>query len=195
MSNRNRPVNDVPTMTRALVAEKERNSYSRKLYKTQSDAHKSDQLQADIANRITALQETTQREKVDFANLAQVQERTFLYLEACRAASVFPSVQGLATHGYGISRQALNQYLLSHNNATTDFIEITKDVIADILTNASLFNNANPISVIFQLKNSHAFADRVEIQPVAPRAELQDYNFSDIQKRYIVDADPDPTDE
>ena len=195
MSNRNRPVNDVPTMTQALVTEKERNGYTKKLYKAQSDAHKGELLQDDISNRITALQETSQRDKVDFSNLAQVQERTFLYLEACRNAAVFPSVLGLATHGFGISRQALNQYLLSHNNATTDFIELTKDVIADLLSNASLYGNANPISVIFQLKNSHAFADRVEIQPVAPRADLQDYNLNDIQKRYIVDADTSPDDD
>lgn len=195
MSNRNRPVNDLPTMAQALVAEKERNSYSKKLYKTQSDAHKGDQLQADIANRIVALQETTNREKVDFANLSQVKERTYLYLEACKEASVFPSVMGLAVHGFGVSRQALNQYLLTHNNATTAFIELTKDVIADILTNASLYNNANTIASIFQLKNSHAFSDKVEIQAVAPRTELQDYSIDDIRTRYVVDTSSDPADE
>ena len=189
MSNRNRPVNDLQTMTEALVAEKERNGYTKKLYKAQSDAHKGELLQADISNRITALQETSQREKVDFGNLAQVQERTFLYLEACRNAAVFPSVLGLATHGFGISRQALNQYLLSHNNATTDFIELTKDVIADLLSNASLYGNANPISVIFQLKNSHAFSDKVEIQAVPPRNDSQDFDPEDIRKRYIIDSD------
>ena len=195
MSNRNRPVNDLPTMTQALVAEKERNGYSKKLYKSQSDAHKGDQLQTDIANRIVALQETTGREKVDFANLEQVKERTYLYLEACREASVFPSVMGLAVHGFGVSRQALNQYLLKNNNATTDFIELTKDVIADILTNASLYNNANTIASIFQLKNSHAFSDKVEIQAVAPHTELQDYSIDDIRTRYVVDTSSDPADE
>ena len=188
MSNRNRSVNDLPTMTQALVAEKERNGYSKKLYKSQSDAHKGDQLRTDIANRIVALRETAEQGKVDFANLDQVKERTYMYLEACREASVFPSVVGLANHAFGVSRQALNQYLLKNSNATTDFIELTKDIIADILINASLYNNCNTIASIFQLKNSHAFSDRVEIQAVPPRNDSQDFDPEDIRRRYIVDV-------
>lgn len=172
-------------MVDILVTEKARGrGYTGKLYKQQSDEHKSEQLQMDIANKREVLQTVVKREKVDFSNLPMVQERTFAYMEACEKAGVFPSVMGLATHGFGVSRQALNQYLLSHNNETTDFIALVKDTFADLLTNASLFNNANAIQVIFQLKNLHGYSDRVEVAPATvERADT--YDADDIRRRYL----------
>ena len=98
--------------------------------------------------------------------MEQVKQRTFEYLEACQAAEVYPSIMGLSAHGYGVSRQALNQYLNSHDNEATAFISMVKRYNGrHSLTNASLYNNANAIAVIFQLKNHFQHADR-EIAPV-----------------------------
>lgn len=172
-------------MVDILIAEKMNPKGSpKRLYKQESDGHKSEQLQMDIANKREVLRTVVKREKVDFSNLQMVQDRAFAYMEACEKAGVFPSVMGLATHAFGVSRQALNQYLLTHNNETTDFIALVKDTFADILTNASLYNNANPVMTIFQLKNSHSFVDKLEIAPV--QAERVDtYDPDDIRRRYL----------
>lgn len=179
-----RSIKTVPEMTEALVAEKERSGYTQKLYKAESDAHKGEVLHQDILMHLTALQAAEDRTKVDFRNLDQVRQRTYDYLTACAAAEVYPSVMGLAVHGYGVSRQALNQYLLRNDNETTDFIMRTKDIMADILTNSSLYNNANAVATIFQLKNHFAHADRVEIEAVPQKNEPEALSLADIEAKY-----------
>ena len=59
--------------------------------------------------------------------------------------------------------------------------------MADILTNASLYNNANAVQVIFQLKNHFGHSDTVQLQPVTPVMEDQSFSVDDIQKRYMHD--------
>ena len=178
-----RAIQTVDEMTKALVDEK--GAKGRKaLYKQQTDEHKGEQLQADIASKITALKASDARERVEWANVEQVKERTYDYLTACQQAEVYPSIMGLAVYGYGVSRQALNDYLRTHNNETTAFIEKAKDIMADILTNASLYNNANAVQVIFQLKNHFGHSDTVQLQPVAPLEEST-FSAEDIRARYI----------
>ena len=179
-----RAIRTVDEMVTALPEEK--SAKGRKtLYKQQTDEHKGEQLQADIEDKIQALKVSDMQPKVDWANLEQVKQRTYDYLAACQKSGTYPSVMGLAGHGYGVSRQALNAYMRTHNNATTDFIERAKDVIADILTNASLYNNANAVQVIFQLKNHFGHSDTVQLQPVTPVMEDQSYNADDIMSRYM----------
>ena len=179
-----RALKPIDQMAAALSEEKSAKG-RKSLYKQQTDEHKGEQLQADIEAKITALKVSDTQPKIDWSNLEQVKQRTYDYFTACQQSGVYPSVMGLAGHGFGVSRQALNEYLRTHNNATTDFIERTKDVIADILTNASLYNNANAVQVIFQLKNHFGHSDTVQLQPVAPIADGQTYNAEEIRRRYM----------
>lgn len=163
----------VEEMTPELIAERNRNAHTQKIYKpgvykAQADEHKGGILAADIYQHVQALADADQRGKVDFHNIQDVKERTYNYFKACQQAEVFPSVMGLASHGYGISRQALNQYLRAHQGEeAAEFICRARDTIADILTNASLFNNANAAQVIFQLKNHFGHSDTPEPEPRA----------------------------
>ena len=82
-------------------------------------------------------------------------------------AAAFPSVMGLATMAYGYSPQGLNKYLRENPEApSAQFIEMLKSTFADILTNQSLYRNADTAQAIFQLKNQNGFADKVQIEPV-----------------------------
>lgn len=187
-----RSIKTVPEMAEEMAAERNRNGYSRKLYKAQSDEHKGELLAADIMQRAKGLLESEERGKVDFSSFADVQARTYNYLDACARAEVYPSVMGLAVHGYGISRQALNQYLLNHaGSRTAEFINKAKDVMADILTNASLYNNANAVQVIFQLKNHFEHSDKVEIQPVPADTQQNRWSMTtDECIRMITERNP-----
>lgn len=151
-------------MLEAVANEREHNT---KIYKAATDEHKANALSADIMAHAKILITSDNLGKVDFNNIEDVKARTYAYFEACAKSGAFPSVMGLAVHGFGISRQALNQYLLRNpGDISTQFINMAKDSIADILTNESLYNNANSIQAIFQLKNHFDHSDRVEIQPV-----------------------------
>lgn len=175
---KNRTMKPIDEMAEALADHRDQNGYTRKVYKAESDDHKAELLQMDISNRIAALQEADRREQIDFNDIHMVKRRAYEYLTACEQAAVFPSIMGLAVHGYGISRQALNQYLLRNpNTAAALFISRVKDTMADILTNAALYRNADPVSVIFQLKNHFDHSDKLQVEPVAqtnPLGELQD---------------------
>lgn len=181
-----RAIQTVDEMTKALVEDK--GAKGRKsLYKEQTDEHKGKQLQTDISAKITALKVSDARDRICWNDLEQVKERTYDYLTACQNAEVYPSIMGLAVYGYGVSRQALNDYLRTHNNETTAFIEKAKDIMADILTNASLYNNANAVQVIFQLKNHFGHSDTVQLQPVAPIADDNGFNAEEIKRRYMTE--------
>lgn len=148
-------------MTTAIAESK----HKKDVYKVQSEKFKKETLQADIDRAMQSLK--ADRVKVDLNNIEDVMQRTQDYFQACKLAGVYPSVQGLASHGFGISRQALNQWKLAHMESTTvQYLEQVNDMMADILTNESLHNNANPVQAIFQLKNNHSFSDRVELQPI-----------------------------
>lgn len=187
----------VKSMADALVEDRNKNGYKSKAYnyKEQTDEHKSNQVSLSIDSKKQSLQQAMNAPKVDLSNTQQVQERTYMYLEACSMSACFPSVMGLSG-ALGCSRQNLNRWLLSHpEHATTEFINMTKDVMADILTNASFYNNANAVAVIFQLKNHFGHSDRVEIAPVTPNQLSDDeYNAEDIRRRYLIDT-ADETDD
>lgn len=163
-----RALQTIPEMTDQLIQEINNGSgKKRMIYKTEAEEFKKGELANDISRAINAIAED--RERVDFSNIADVKQRITDYFSACAAAGVYPSVQGLASYGFGISRQALNQWRNRNNNRGSEvslLIDRACDMMADILTNQSLHNNANPVQSLFQLKNNHSFADRVEIEPV-----------------------------
>lgn len=189
-----RSIKTVPEMTAELAAEREKDGYSKRLYKAQSDEHKGDMLSADIMQRADDLLKSETRDKVDLNDIEDVEQRTYDYFTACADAQVYPSVMGLAVHGFGISRQALNQYLQRNTGSrTAEFICKAKDVMADILTNASLYNNANAVQVIFQLKNHFEHSDKIELQPVQAADPLSSGRERTTEDciRMIKEAKPD----
>lgn len=157
----------IPEMSETMTQHKNRDGYTGKIYKAQADEHKGDALTADLERSISEMQEADRRGPIDWNDLEQVKSRTYDYLTACAASQVFPSMMGLSIYGYGMSRQAVNKFLVKYpDSPTAKFIAKAKDLIADTLTNAALFRNADPVSVIFQLKNHFGHSDKVQVEPV-----------------------------
>lgn len=179
----------VKSMADALTEDKHKNGSKSKVYKALADEHKNEEISLSIRNKANALREAINAPKVNLTDTEQVKERAFMYLEACGLASCFPSVMGLSG-AMGCSRQNLNQWLLAHpGHPTTDFIAMVKDLMADVLTDAALYNHANAVQTIFTLKNHFDHADRVEIAPVVhnPLGE-NEFNAEEIRKRYMLDV-------
>lgn len=165
-----RTIKSLPEMEQDMLQELETGNGRKKLiYKTVAEEFKGEQLSADLTTAIGTINEK-KRVKVNFKDPEDVRKRISTYFLACEHTKRFPSIQGLAAYGFGISRQALNQWRLRPENIGTEsanLIDTAADMIADILTNQSLHNNCNAIMSLFQLKNNHSFSDRVEVQAVA----------------------------
>lgn len=170
-------------MEQALSVHKK--GYARKLYKAEADAHKAEELQKDIQSKTDLLYVASGQGKVNFNDLEDVKRRTRTYLDACAATGTFPSMMGLASYGYGISRQSL--YWKMKNNPeseSTKFIDRVRDLIADVLTSAALKRNADNVTTIFILKNGLGFSDRVELEAVTQQKETPVFDAEEIMKRY-----------
>lgn len=176
----------IPEMATALSDHKNRDGYTQRLYKAQVDRHKAEELSADLENRIEALRTSTQRGPIDWNNVEQIKSRTFDYLTACAQSKTYPSIMGLSFHGFGISRQALCKYLSKYpDSPSAIFISMTKDLIADLLTNAALYRNADPVSVIFQLKNHFEHSDKLQLEPIRQESPLgSEVSAAELAARY-----------
>jgi len=151
----------------AVLADKPRS----KLYPEVSREVKTEAISDDVNRKSAALLRNMDR--VDLNDLQAVRERTETYLQSCADSGTFPTVMGLSSLGFGVSRQWLNEYLRTHPNApAADFIERTKDLFADILSNAALSRTAAETMSIFILKNCAGFVDKLEIAPRTPESPL-----------------------
>ena len=155
-----------------MLADTKRGNPRSNLYKAEADEHKSQMLSKSIGELTEVLKRDQIKHisKVDFDDLEEVKKRTIEYFESCQATGHYPSLLTLCSIGYGCSRNLLDIYINNHNNESSNYLIRVKDMIADVLTNASLYSVADNVSVIFQLKNLHGFADniRVEASPVMP---------------------------
>lgn len=170
----------------ALITEKSKNGYKSKQYKAISNELRGEQISQSVHNKSSALRQSIAAPRVNLSDTEAVQERTFIYLDACEIAQCLPSVMGLSG-AMGCSRQNLNQWLLAHpEHQTTNFINMVKDLMANILTESSLCNDINPVMAIFTLKNHFEHADRVEIAPVVNNQfGCDEYSADEIRKRYL----------
>ena len=101
---------------------------------------------------------------VDLDDVNAVMERTRDYFYACAEAKNPPSMLTYSSIGLGLTLNRMNDYIRTHNNASTEFMLRVKDLIADQITTGAMFGNLDNIMSIFQLKNLHGFADNVRIE-------------------------------
>ena len=187
-----RTIQPIEEMAEAMSEQVASGKRTRDIYKVQAEQFKAEQLSADIGRAVYALsQPEAEAERVDLNNAEDVRRRIVDYLRACQLSGTYPSVQGLASFGFGISRQALNQWRQRDKNKGSEsaaLISRACDMFADILTNQSLHNNANPVQALFQMKNNHGFADKIEIEPIYDTKEENEHKtIEQIRAMYLVD--------
>lgn len=153
------------------MAEKVMERPKNRLYPEVSRELKDETIRADIRRKADILAQDNDR--VNLNDLEAVKERTEAYLRSCADSATIPSVMGLASLGFGCSRQWLNEFCRTHKGSpSADFIERLKDVFADALCNAALNRAASEAISIFILKNTAGFVDRMEITPGSPESPL-----------------------
>lgn len=154
-------------------------------YKATADEHKGAMLAENLMQVSNAVsrKQLMNVKAVNLDDLEEVMDRTEEYFASCAEARHFPSMLTYTSIGLGISRSKLNNYMNTHKNAITDYLERIRDMIADVLTNASLYGNADAVSVIFQLKNLHGFADKINLDTSVSIPEVQ-YDKEAIRRRH-----------
>ena len=154
-------------------------------YKDTADAHKGAMLAENLMQVSNAVSRKQLRNvtAVNLDDINEVIDKTEEYFASCAEAKHFPSMLTYASIGLGISRSKLNNYMNTHKNEVTDYLERVRDLIADVLTNASLYGNADTVSVIFQLKNLHGFADKINLDTSVSIPEVQ-YDKEAIRRRH-----------
>ena len=157
-------------------------------YKAQSDAHRGEVLEGDLARKVEALRVSIKRNPVNWTDLEDVRRRCIQYLENCRDSQSLPSVSGLAVFALGRSRQALNQYMREHaESQTAQFLQQMKDIVADTLETGALNRNIDTAISIFVLKNDHDRADTVRIEPITKSDPLGELMDPEILRKRIED--------
>lgn len=145
----------------------ERKQAKPKLYREAANEINAALISGDVAQKRQALMTSADRPRVDLGDLDAVKARTNDFLTACEATATIPTFLGLCT-AFGGSREWVYRYLRSHSGTpSAEFLELTRETLADIMMTASMNKAADPATVIFSLKNLHGFADRVEIMPKA----------------------------
>ena len=185
------------TKDREIAAGRSRGNPRANLYKADADEHKAEMLSKSLGDLTEVLRRDQIKNitRVDFNDIEELKRRTIEYFESCQATNHYPSMLTLCAIGYGCTRDMFDFYIKTHNNESSNYMARIRDTIADILTNASLYNTADNVSVIFQLKNLHGFADniRVEASPVMPDIPV---DKEAIRKRHTFkDITPEDDDE
>lgn len=185
------------TKDREFLSEQTRGNPRSNIHRVDMDDNKAMRLESTLSDVTEVLRRDQIKhiKKVDFDDIDEVKSRTIEYFESCQASRHFPSVMTLCSIGYGCDRSTLDIYLNKHNNESASYIRRVKDIIADTLTNAALYSAADNVSVIFQLKNLHGFADNIRVEAGAVMPDIQ-VDKEAIRKRHTFkDITPEDDDE
>lgn len=161
-------IKDVESMALELHEEQREDRYKVRKYKDKKGEIVSEEkVGSEIAVAREALSKIMERGRVDLWNIEEVVLRTEDYFLACEKSGTFPSMMGLCSRGFGMTRDGLYKWMdRNPGTPTTEYIGIVQEMMADILTNASLRNKANVAQTIFQLKNHFGHTDEVRVKKV-----------------------------
>ncbi len=122
-----------------------------------STPEKDRQIQAIVNSGAKRLTRKITRCEID--DLETIKRRTEAYVAECAKISKLPSVKGLCG-ALGICSKTFYNWLI-HNprHPTTYYLEMVKDIFADLLEEAGLNNAVNNISSIFILKSQHQYQE------------------------------------
>lgn len=161
-------IKDVESMALELHEEQREDPYKVRKYKDKKGEIVSEEkVGSEIAVAREALSKIMERGRVDLWNIEEVILRTEDYFLACEKSGTFPSMMGLCSRGFGMTRDGLYKWMdRNPGTPTTEYVGIVQEMMADILTNASLRNKANVAQTIFQLKNHFGHSDEVRVKKV-----------------------------
>lgn len=156
-------------MTAQMIASREGNRlYNRKgNYKEVSDQLKAEALTAVIDQQMTLLKRVKDRGRVDLNKIDEVEMAAEAYMESCKQSNVYPSMLGFSA-ACGISRQWMYEYIRTHDNETSNYLDRLRSAWAAIIAQMGLSRQCSEPVAIFLLKNSgQGLSDRTDLDITA----------------------------
>ena len=156
----NKPAHTIMTLDEMISAE--RDKAGNRLYSRDTDA--TEKIQKLVAQAAVDLMNLP--EKISLGHVEYVKSAVKAYLIACYEAGTIPSKIGCC-RAMGLSRQAIDNYMQRNPDApSSEFLRITFDTFASVLSDSALSGASNLVVAIFCLKALYSWQDKVvsEIQ-------------------------------
>ena len=152
------PKGEIMSMKEMVESQKQK-KLSSSIYKVKAIEATDNAISQTVTRALQEIDLIDKGGKIDLGNIGLVKAISKRYLKACADSSTFPTMSGFA-RVMGCSRQALEYWM--KNKPTSDtakWLEIMRDLFADVLAEGALRNNANPIVSIFILKSRFGLKD------------------------------------
>lgn len=134
------------------------------IYEAKSDKAKRRSIGLDVSGKADLLAYVAEHGRVDLKDVDAVRRRAELFMKRCEEQGAIPTLMGLCV-ALGIARRTLYQHLERHpNGATAQYIDVLRDVFADVLAQAALRRDTSDAMSIFILKNTASMSDNVRIE-------------------------------
>lgn len=163
------------------------------LYKAQSGDYQHEQLQLVLQDKLDDLKMLDLTEPVNLRDAAELKRRAEVYISVCQCRSAFPSILGYS-RALGVSYRALRKHIERNpNDAGSRFLLIFSEMVAEVLHESALANNANSILSIFLSKAIYDISDTAKIELVNGKAddEGNEIDLDEIRERYAKYTDID----
>lgn len=162
--------------------------------KLKNKVHKNKRIDLAITKQIQDdLRNPPPKIRIDDVNALRY--KSLQYFESCDAIGTLPSMLGLA-RSLGHSRSNLYYYIDKHpNTPSTEFLEIVRDSISEMLDYASLTRKVDNSTAIFMQKSIHQRIDKAELLVHTTNQTnnilVSPESIEEIQKKYLMFA-PEP---
>lgn len=170
-----RKAQDAAGMAAQLEADRKGKLYAsgKKTYAEVSADLKAEALENSINHTQELLQKAYKRGRISLQDTDTVAAQADEYMNACKAAQVFPTLMGFAA-ALGISRQRVYKFCAENpRHPTTELLDNLRSAWAAILAQNSLTRQTDAATSIFLLKNSgQGLTDRTEIEISTPESPL-----------------------
>lgn len=178
------PGKNDPMSFSEMVAVGEQKKQNR-LYREQTSEFSDQQISA-LVKRTARELKMMPAEKVSLRDIDRVKNVTSEYLRSCEVSSTLPTMSGLA-RSLGLTRQAI-YYCIGHHSpaAAADWFQMCHDAFSDMLTEASLRGNVQPVVSIFVQKAMYGYNEKVEIvaqQQTSPLGSESEIEQADLERK------------
>ena len=172
------PGHSIMSMEQMLAMEQERTET--RLYDRNEDADA--KIRKLIAQTTTELANLP--EKIDIRNVEAVKSVVKAYMLSCYNAGSVPSKSGTC-RAMGLSRQAVDAFMSKNSNhPSAEFLRVTFDAEAELLSNAALTNSTNMVLSIFLLKAVFGYKESVVLETPVDNSFVQELSPEEIALKY-----------
>ena len=145
------------------------------LYKAESMQVTDEAISKTVMKGYAQLANAEKMQRIDFSDIDLVKEVSLRYIHACADASCFPTMSGLA-RAMGCNRSQLYRQMKKRDTEVGQWLLLCHDLYSDVLAEASLRNNCNPVVGIFLQKAMFGLS---ETENIAIVNQIQSSDYDD----------------